>query len=182
MTARLPGTATAQDYASLLLRLMPPGTAFAMTGRCEDVLLTAAQELARFHNRILRLLYQSDPLTADEMIANWEEVLGIVPPAGASGRSRRQAASARYRASGGCCPTYFRRLMAAAEVTDGVITEWLTPWTCLSACTYPLYTSAWAFHWQASSVTANAAQQAAIEELFDKIKPSHTTVSYHWGP
>jgi uncharacterized protein YmfQ (DUF2313 family) len=113
---------TVEAYARQLTQLLPRGPlwtteAGSVLGK---LLLGLAEELARIDARGEVLLDEADPRTADETLEDWERVLGITPPDGATENKRRVAAAAKYVARGGQTPSYFVALAASLGITATV--------------------------------------------------------------
>jgi len=105
-------------YLVALQALLPPGAAWS---RDSDAVLTQllaglATELARVDGRSGDLVAQLDPRTSDEMLADWERLLGlpeICALAVSTVQERRAAAYAKLTATGGASRQYFIDLAAA---------------------------------------------------------------------
>jgi uncharacterized protein YmfQ (DUF2313 family) len=111
---------TAPDYQHLQQRLLPRGLIWlaALSPRLHALLLGMAAELSRVHNRKLDLLDEMDPRTTTDMIDAWERALGLpdpcVQPPPSTLAERREAAHAKYIASGGQSRAYFIALALTA--------------------------------------------------------------------
>lgn len=96
-------------YARQLKQLLPPGRLWNLEpdSRLSKLLLGIADELARIDGRGEDLLDEWNPAAASETLDDWERVLGITPPAGATDAERRVAVAAKYVARGGQTAAYF---------------------------------------------------------------------------
>lgn len=109
---------TVEDYLYQLQALHPKGTIW---NRESDEVYTGlltglAEELARIDGRADDLLVQINPLTADEMLPDWEELLALPDVCSSSDLSlhdRQHAAYAKLTATGGASRQYFIDLGAA---------------------------------------------------------------------
>lgn len=184
MGTGLPGTATSAAYVDLLNRTQPDGPYWPTA----DSLLTdmheaLSVELARLHNRTNDMLEESDPRTTDELLSEWETVLGL-DPIGTTAE-RRAAAAAALIATGGNSAAYFEQLadrmgMPTLVILDQVSAPW-TLWTAASPPCAPLRSAYDGFLFESHGpVGATAAQRAAWIALVDRIKPLHTHVHYYW--
>ncbi|MGI5862880.1 MAG: YmfQ family protein [Myxococcales bacterium] len=99
----------AAAYARQLKQLLPQGRVWNLEpdSWLSKLLLGIADELARIDGRGEGLLDEWNPATASETLDDWERVLGITPPAGATGAERRVAVAAKYVARGGQTAAYF---------------------------------------------------------------------------
>lgn len=110
---------TADAYGRQLKQLLPRGPLWRLDqdSAISRLLLAIAEELARVDGRAGQLLEEWDPSTADELLADWERVLGL-PADGttlpASTADRRIGAARAYVARGGQSEVYFYELAALA--------------------------------------------------------------------
>jgi uncharacterized protein YmfQ (DUF2313 family) len=170
---------TATDYKRALQGLLPPGPAWPREdGNVLSRLLAGlADELARVDARGLALIDEADPRTTTELLADWERVTGLVPAAGATLAQRRAAVVGQITAIGGQSRAYFIGLGANLGYTV-VITEFVRH-TVNSLVTAPINSTAWAYAWQVTATAGpGAATHAALEALFQALKPAHTTVFF----
>ena len=118
---------TAEEYRELLLALMPsgdiwprePGTVLA------ELCLALGEELARADIELERLVEESDPRTAFELLADWERACGLPDTCSAltgTLQERRAAVLAKLTARGGQSRAYFLGLAEALgyeiEITE----------------------------------------------------------------
>lgn len=117
-------SASAADYARLLLQLLPEGPIWPETldsdlGR---LLLGKGAEYARIHNRVLKLGDELDPRTMYETLSVWERYAGLPDPCAGEEQSlegRRRRLHMALTARGGASPGYF----IAIAATLGFYTE-----------------------------------------------------------
>lgn len=190
----------AADYLSQLQALLPVGLAWP---REPDSTLTKllagwADEFARLDTRAMRLIEEADPRTTEELLPDWERVLGLPDPCmpdGAGLQQRRAAVTARLTGIGGQSRVYFIGLAAdlGVEIT---ITE-LQPFRCgTGECGDTIFDPEVVFTWQVN-LPADVARVVqfrmgestagerllemdvgALECLFSRLKPAHTQVVF----
>lgn len=187
---------TAADYEGLIEGLMPKGPAWA-----DRTLRDAwAVELARLDARIGRLVDEADPRTADELLADWERVLGLPDECMAelplSLSERRRIAWQRLTELGGQSQAYFIDL--AAQFGDpGVTISEFRPMNCNDDCNDALNSEADRFAWRVNFARpandvrpmncnddcTDALQMYApslAECPINERKPAHTTVFFSY--
>jgi len=73
---------TAEEYLSQLQALLPPGAAWPRQGDAEltAVLQALADEFARVDQSADRLIDESDPRTASDLLTGWEADTGLPDP------------------------------------------------------------------------------------------------------
>lgn len=127
--------ATASDFAEALRRHTPRGVLwlFRDESRLGAFLLGSAAELARLQGRLIDLLdTETDWLTTDELLADWERVAGLPDPCNDNPPTdpdvRRQILKAKMTATGGQSPSYFKNLADQITGEDCTITDLVTPW------------------------------------------------------
>lgn len=178
-----PPVSTADTYAGLLARLLPPGVAWmAYAGsRWRGVLSGLAAELARIHNRGRDLLDEIDPRTTDELLAAWERIADL--PSTGTTDERRAALRAALTAYGGQSASYLEGVCERGGFTvqiDAGNDMEMQPFRCgLSGCDEPIRGIAWgyAFVVHASSGLTTA-QKATLAALIDRYRPLHSAAHY----
>jgi uncharacterized protein YmfQ (DUF2313 family) len=175
----------AAAYARQLKQLLPPGRLWNLEpgSWLERTLLAIADELARIDARGAQLVDEWDPSTALETLDDWERVLGITPPGGATAGERQIAITAAYVARGGQSAAYFiglaSRLGFVATVTD----------TGLGAHTWRLNVNLAASSATAAVSRARAGEARAgdrvenrsvadLEAAIERAKPAHTVALF----
>jgi len=173
----------AEAYARQLKQLLPRGLLWQLepTSWLSRLLLAIADELARIDARGEDLQNEWDPRTALETLPDWERILGITPPAGATATERQLAVTAAFVARGGATPEYFtdvaKRLGFVATVTEtglGASTWRMNVDLAASSATYALRTAV------ARADSARAGDRvenrdvAELEAVINRIKPAHT--------
>lgn len=181
-------------YWDLALRKLPRGVLWAQqrltTGATyadglpvplttfSRLLMGAAGELSRVHNRLNDLFRESRPSTTTELLSEWEAEYGL-PEFGylpASTEDRQAALLGKYNATGGASRGYFEGLAesygADAVVSTGPWPHWWTvsmPDDCTRACCTSSCTAALVeFTTSAGSRVAHAftAYQPASNPIF----------------
>lgn len=172
---------TSLDFKELLLRLSPPGKAFAPGGRYEDLLLGISTELARHGLRVRDAELEADPRTATECLPDWERMLNITEPLGSTAL-RQAEAYARLIARGGQSVAYFIEVAAAMGIVITITEPLSLGWTVTDAVTDPLYAFSARFIWIVDGPAATVPTlRAALVALFEEIRPTHTRVYFTWN-
>jgi len=192
---------TADNYLSQLQALLPPGAAWTREQNAVLTMLLAglAEELARIDQRADDLLNQIDPRTADELLPDWETVLGL--PDACIGeldsvQARMNAAYGTLTATGGASRAYF---IAVAEALGFTVTiSEYRPFTVgVAAVGDPLYGTDWLYAWRVNAPETTIFEFAMgisavgdplrswgnelLECAMTKLKPAHTHVLFGYG-
>ena len=170
-------------YLQQLQASLPRGAAWSRDpdGTWTRVLDASAQELTRIDCRGAALFNEALPDTTQELLEDWERVLGLPDeclPRDDSIESRREAVLAKLRAQGGQNAAYYLELAAWLGFAGGRIQEFL-PFTCNSVCTDSLYTDPWRYVWIVEVPQlppGNEDRDRALECLLNRYKPAHTHV------
>lgn len=169
---------TADDYLRQLQALLPPGAALTLEpdGILTKFLHGLAEELARVDSRGGDLVDQVDPRTSDELLGEWETLLGLPDTCAAALvtlAERQAAAFARLIASGGSSRAYFAAICASLGLA--VTIEEFRPFVCaLSRCGDALNGPATVRHiWR---VTVPGAENSYLTCLLERLKPAHTNL------
>lgn len=173
---RFPVTA----YAGLLQQLLPRGRAWP---RSADATLTAvlqgvAPVFADSDARALALLVDMFPATADGMLPEWQQTLGLPELVGYTGSdlpTEQLQVVAALTDSGGQSAAYFIALAATLGLTI-TITAY-RPATVDSPVSGPIYGVAWAHAWEVSATID--ADYDPLHALFERYKPAHTTIVWN---
>lgn len=191
---------SAVAYAALLAGLMPRGPAW--NDQVDAHMVAAwADELARLDARVDVLIEQVDPRTADELLVDWERVLGLPDKCttnlGLSTFDRQRLAWAKLTEQGGQSRAYFIALAERYGEPGVTITDGYRPMTCNDTCNDVLYSEADRFVWRvtfphpAANVrlmtcndTCNDALQLYALSLAEcplsERKPAHTNVIFSY--
>jgi len=187
----------ADDVLAELLALLPLGWAWPRDAdsALARVLRGAAEEIARIEAAAAALLAQVDPRAADELLPDYERVLGPDP----CGRDmlltgldeRRRAAHQRWTEGGLQTPAYFEAIAAQLGVPDARVEE-TVPFVCGVAeagmeLTPPSEIFVWQVHLPATRVIefeAGGAEAGAplgelvpslVECVIRRLAPAHTS-------
>ncbi|MDP2375301.1 YmfQ family protein [Reyranella sp.] len=109
-------------YAAQLQALLPTGAAWSREGGATltRLLEALAFEMARLDIRVANLFEESDPRTAQEMIADWERVLGLPDPctvAATTLAARQLIAWRKLAHQAGQTPAFYIALAASIGMT-----------------------------------------------------------------
>ncbi|GGU54005.1 phage tail protein [Pseudomonas laurentiana] len=123
---------TASDYYAQLRALLPPGPAWdkELNPEVDQLLRTAAQELAREDLRAADLLEESFPETVRELVPDWERVMRLPDPClGDSPKfeDRQLAVRRRLVEVGGQSPAYFVELAISHGYPEARVIEHRAP-------------------------------------------------------
>lgn len=119
-------------YGRALQNLLPPGPAWPVG---EDTTWFAfleglSEELVRVETRGLDLLEESLPLTADELLPEWEADYGLPSacnPEPADDDERREILAGTVAGTGGISAPFYFELLASVGVENAVFTEFPPP-------------------------------------------------------
>lgn len=176
--------ATVEQYRDLLRQLLPPGRLWRRpVGDAFVQLLTGlAGELVRVHDRLVDLLAEVHPGTADEMIGDWEEALGLPEPdAGTPGTlaERQDVAHAHLLAQGGQTAAYFIELAAAAGHAITIDARYAQPFRVQqNRVGDRLYAAWWVFVWRVNVAGPGPLEQ--LEALLWRYAPAHTFIEFNY--
>lgn len=151
-----------------------------------------ALEATRFHNRLVALMREAFPATADELLAEWEEVFGLpLCTAPTTDDGRRLALAGRVAARGGQSRAYYIDLAWRVLEADGELVRADDPegvWIEERPFGAPFVawgSNAWEFGSPTGSVfywilhlPAGASEEKTqiIECLLCRFKPAHTVL------
>jgi uncharacterized protein YmfQ (DUF2313 family) len=177
----------ANAYARQLKQLLPQGSLFALEldSVLSDLLLGISDELARVDGRCEDLVNEWDPRTADQTLGDWERVLDITPPEGATDASRRLMVAARVIAQGGQHATYFISVAASLGFSVEITVTDTHVWTMtvdLSASTSEFGVEHYEFRAGAgrSGDRLQSWRIPQLEDVINRIKPAHTRVLFQY--
>lgn len=190
-----------EKYSTMLHNLLPRGLAWP---RQKDTTLTAllealGVEFQRVDGRVQNMLEEAYPLTASELLTDWERLVGL--PEECEGlaetiQRRREAVDNKLSTIGGQSPGYYISVAARLgyEIT---ITEFNPFRVGEDAAGDPLYGEDWAYAWQVNapeeSVKYFAAGEGAageplatwgnslLECVISRLKPAHTIVIFAYN-
>jgi uncharacterized protein YmfQ (DUF2313 family) len=184
--------ATVDDYVNALLQLLPPGLFWRYLDdgtRLYHLLEGMAEGFVRLQNKGLDLIEEMDPRTADEMLENWEELLGLPDPCldeadwPTTLAERRAAAHAKYIATGGQSPAYFEQVAEALLGTNVNINElfWLPFRVGVGRMGDRINEGGSQFIWEVEAAAATPAdKRAQLECMINRLKPAHTIAIFSY--
>lgn len=176
---------TPEEVVDMLYGLFPPGRIWVKNedGILYKLLLGIAKQFSRNRTaKVTDLFNEADPRTAVDTLADWEEALGVTPPAAATTAERQAACHAAYIATGGQSRPYYIQVAKAFNIAgpggsgDPTITEmWPMVATCISPCYVPLYGPEYKFAWRLNlDASASTVTKTALETRLNRIKPANT--------
>ncbi len=190
---------SAADYLGAMQALLPRGKVWPRDPDATQtkLLLGLVQSYARSDARARQLLVDAFPITAVELLTEWEASLGLPDScAGSPGTiaERQELVLAKLQEPGGMSKVYFLNLAAALGYLDTTITEF-SPAACEMSCEAPVVDDSWRLVW-----TVNLPHEGinhtfflsdarcdgridsyafgALECQFMRLKPAHTYVIF----
>ena len=150
-------------YRTQLQALLPPGPAWP---RDEDATLTrllhaAADEFARVDGRTADLLEEADPLTALELLPDWERVAGLPDacnPADGTVRERQLAVTRKLTGLGGQSRAYFIDLASRLGLEVEIVE--FAPFDATCRVDAELCEDAWRFAFEIRALPASESSGA----------------------
>ncbi|UHG95291.1 YmfQ family protein [Pseudomonas sp. 7-41] len=126
------GLRDATQYQTQLRTLLPAGPAWdpELVPELEKILLGVSQELARIDVRAFDLINEMDPLGVNELVPEWERVMGLPDPCMGDSpafEDRRLAVRQRLVAVGGQSRAYFIDIAIRQGYPSAGITERRAP-------------------------------------------------------
>lgn len=123
---------TVAEYHGQLRSLLPSGPAWdpERVPEIDQVLKSIARELQRIDTRAVELLNEMDPAGVNELVPEWEFVMGLpdrclgISPAF---EERRLAVRRRLVDVGGQTPAFFARLAQSLGYPEARVTEYRAP-------------------------------------------------------
>lgn len=191
---------TAEDYAQMLLHLLPRGMAWsrAAASSLARLLAACAQELARIEAAAFRLLEEVNPQTTLWGLSDWERVLGLPDECqhgGTTLQERRAAVLAKLNDVGRQDKAYYEQLAATLGYT--VTIDVFRPFVCgRSRCGDRLYAGGAVRHmWrvtvhgvrvtrfrvglsQCGERLSKISRAEDLECIFNKQKEAHTVLIF----
>lgn len=176
---------TATSIARQLAKLLPQGAAWprVLTARLHDLLLAAADELARIYGRGEDLLAEAHPATIDEMLADWEQELGLPDVCVTEEQTteeRRAAIAAKLLQVGGQSRQYYIDVAGGLDI-EVTIEEHHPFYVGIHGCGDPIGEIDWKFTWTMHAPDeTSAASRQALECSISNIAPAHTRVLFSY--
>lgn len=174
-------------YARQLKQLLPRGALWRLDpdSWLSKLLLAIAGEFARIDARGGDLVREWDPRTALETLPEWERVLGVVPPDGATATDRQLAITALMVARGGATPAYFEALAASLGFVATVVETTANTWRMdvdLALTTVPYSMVTWEFRVGTARTPDRLGGRSVLEleRVINLARPAHTVISYNY--
>jgi uncharacterized protein YmfQ (DUF2313 family) len=192
--------ANAPEYAQLLMMLLPTGDIWPREADSTlgQLMAAKAEELARMDAALMRLVEESDPRSAFELLTDWERVCGLPDKCSEltdTLADRRAAVVTQLTALPAETPASYRA-MAQTLGYEVSITEF-RPFSAGSEAGTPAYGESWAHAWQVNApettVQSFRADNATAGEPLrswgnDKLEcviqqhaPAHTVTLFAYG-
>jgi uncharacterized protein YmfQ (DUF2313 family) len=189
-------------YAAQAMALLPPGPAWPREGNTVlfKLVYALAQSFRRAHERFCALMREATPVTATELLGDWERVLGLpdaCAPAAGGLAERRARVLQRLAAVGGQSRAYFIEV-ARALGFDILIEEFRPFQIGTGRAGDPIDGIAWRFAWRvfAPEVTPRIFHVGAgasgdrlsdfgneiLECVLNRLKPAHTILHHAYAP
>lgn len=153
---------SALAYARQLKELLPPGLVWLLgvDSVISKTLHAIATEFARIDARGLDLLEEADPRTTDELLEDWERVLGLpdgcVPTLPALDSDRRFAIAQKLTTRGGQSRAFFVASALSLGFTSTIEEFWDLPLRVGFRCGDRCYGIEWVHVWQMDTINAAA--------------------------
>lgn len=160
---------TNTEKLGAVLRLFPHGEAFR---RDAGWVPAVARAIARFFSRVWRrkrdLERNLDPRHADELLPDWERMLGLSPAADQSLEDRRDAVIAKIRNLGGMSAPYYQQLAIDFGYADATVAgAAATIMTCIGPCTGPVMDVEYKVTFVVTAASQGAARDQLLQDLIN---------------
>lgn len=171
-----------EQYATVLDQLLPPGRLWRWDAgtNARNLLRALGYVFDRIELRGIDLLKEFDPATMQELVPDWERVLGLPgdnpsPPTTLAGR--RAAISAKLLGNEDPTPAFFEELAKAIGYDATVYHKFLGPFVAGSAVGDPV-ASGWQYYWEV--VCKHGDNDELLEWVLRQLTPLHTTSKIFW--
>jgi uncharacterized protein YmfQ (DUF2313 family) len=188
----------ASAYARQLKALLPRGLLWSAPadGVLDRMLRGFSDELVRVDARGDDLIREADPRTTNQLLVDFERVLGLPDSCVSDNQSvaeRRLAVVAKITNLGGQSRQFFIDVAAAAGYTV-TLTEF-RPLICEMDCESPVCDDDWAFAWQVNGALNTVLESTCespcedplgswgnerLECVIERYKPAHTVVLFSY--
>jgi len=177
-------TATKDHYADALHRASPPGRLFATLSAGMQALYNAiGNAIADAHNNAIRIIDESHPATATELLDQWLAAYGlpepgtVLPP---TDDERRALLIAKIKTKRGQSPARMIAIAAALGVV-ATVTEWFDvgrPLTWRMTLPGEVTKFRAGISKAGDKLTDFTTTGAAIKQQVERAKPAHTIVEW----
>ena len=133
--------------------------------------------------RLDALLLESFPDTTSELVADWERICDITPPAGSTLQNRRNAIVRKLRETGGLSIAYFTALAASMGYTITIDEPYIAEGKHAWRITFqgrPIYEFR-ADESCAEELLLDWDVQTAAEGIFEDLKPAHSRLIFAYA-
>jgi len=174
---------SADDYLAQLQALLPRGAAWPRDAEAPltQLLRGFATTLARANARANHLLVVAFPSTVDDMLAEWNETLGLPGLTGYTGddlATQQALVVAALTATGGQSSAYFTALAESLGIPIEV--SGYRPYRVNDHVNDNIYGKAWAHAWLVTVLSTG--DYTSLKAILSRYKPAHTTVLYAVDP
>lgn len=165
------------DYVQALQALMPRGLAWPRDPSSTQAQLLSglAPSLYRVNGSAIQLLIDAFPATADAMLPEWQETLGLPGLYGYTGSdlaTQQAQVVAALTDDGGQSAAYFIAL--AVSLGLAITINGYRPYTVDDPVDVPIYGAAWAHVWRVSATASG--DYSVLKLIFERYKPAHTVI------
>lgn len=173
----------------LVSALFPRGRVWDRSGDVQALIAAKAPEVARFYSRAAKMVQEEQHgRTAEETIAAWEREYGL-PQCGELPETlaeRQAAVAAAVRGSGGQSVAYFYGIASALGVNilieEGPTAPYRSFECGVADINNELGLGRTLAVWRVTApYETPSAARAALECIFDRLKPAHTLVEYRYA-
>ncbi len=166
-------------YADQISQLLPRGRAWntsngtVLRKLCEGI----AEEFARIHARAAALASERIPLTAVELIAEWERVTGSVSLTSDSIADRQRRVTAQLNVTGRQDAPFYLSIISGYGYSASI--QSFTPFFAGGVCETPCYDDSWRF--VAKFKIASPVSLPVVESTLNALKPAHITYLFEYN-
>lgn len=174
-----------ERYRKTLHQLLPPGRAYPVDEDTEldDLLGGLSREMLREEKRLWLAWYEGDPRKTVYLVERWEELCGLpgCDDTADTPAERRAAIRAKVAAQHSGTSAFFISLAATMGYTITITMGYTMAARCGRARCGNARSSGLAtvFRWIVYGTSGT--NDAALECLFQEIKPAHTEVAFMWS-
>ena len=161
------------DYETLLVQLLPRGRAFEGP-RLRAFFGAFAGELARVDGRSHQLAHDEIPDEPNELLPEWERILGITEPSERDA-GRRGLVRGKLSAVGGQSERHYLELIRRTTGDEAKINRFET-FVAGRPCGRPLFGSLWRHVWQVVNISPEHLE--TVETLVAPNSQAHTVVMF----
>lgn len=174
-----------ERYKKTLHQLLPPGRGYPVDDGTEldDLLGGLSREMLREEKRTWLAWYESDPQKTVYLVDRWETLCGLPGciDTADTPAERRDAIQGKIAAQHSGTPAFFISLAATMGYTITITMGFTLASRCgVARCGAARSTGLGTlFRWLVNGTSGT--NDAALECLFEEIKPAHTEVAFVWS-